>query len=251
MPPEVDDEDWPKPRARKPKDDVTERTRAAFARQWAAMCFQASRPPPHLDDDADGEIAFDVNVPTSVRGLVATALHLADHEGRVWRADLERVTGLTTKQVNRSVTTAQEFGLLRRIVWERPARIRLAYAKIVRGGWQTCEHCPRPVVIGADGRQRYCAPCMALIVRRDRTWRAHAFEVWAGRKACESESSIIYKIHAQTKQPLFTRHARVDVANEDSVEGIVNWMLRTGLIEDVAGWTRRVRAFGQGDEGED
>jgi hypothetical protein len=181
---------------------------------------------------------------------VAWALHLADDTGCVELTALRDALGVTDASSTRRILGELErLGLARRLVTSRPLKMRLVYSAIFKGDkWQTCQHCPHPVVTGV-AKPRYCATCMATIVRHDRTWRAHAFEVWASSRGT-TEAAVIYKIHAQTNQPLFTRKGVKDSV-ETPKEGIVNWMLHTGLIVDETYWRQRVRAYNDGDEGEE
>lgn len=219
------------------RNETVENYRALVA-QWA---------------NVDG-VATGLKLPRAISragaAAIAWGLHLADEDGCVVVDRLREALGITASRSVRSIVAELErLGLARRLVVSRPLKMRLVYSAIFKGEkWQTCQHCPHPVVTGV-AKPRYCATCMATIVRHDRTWRAHAFEVWAASRGL-TEAAVIYKIHAQTNQPLFTRKGVKDSV-ETPKEGIVNWMLHTGLIVDETYWRQRVRAYNDGDEGEE
>jgi hypothetical protein len=228
-----------------------ERTRLATTRHLRALLHLANRPVPHVDDDVGGTVKLPVNLSNRARGVLGWMLVLMDDEGCVLAEDLRDVLGLSsrpgdpTAALRSTLRDLEAFGLARRIRRSSPLRIRVALSKVVVDGWTTCMHCPRPVVVGTHA-SHYCAPCMATLVRHDRTWRAHAFEVWAAQNPGESEAKVIYKIHAQTNQPLFSRKLDPDTVKE----GIVNWMLSAGMIVNEPFWRGRVRAFAAGEDGE-
>lgn len=188
-------------------------------------------------------------LPTAARHALSMSLHIADEHGVVAVRRLRTLLGIGEEPMRRTVVQLESHRLVRRLAGgtHHGSRFRIAYSRIFRGDdWPTCEHCPRPVLVGTGYAHRYCAVCMATIVRHDRRWREHAFEVWASAPKGDSEAKTVYRIHMQTSQPIFTRKG---IEAGETKEGIVNWMLSLGLLREPS-WQTRARAYKEGEEGE-
>lgn len=229
--------------------------RKLLAGQWDAMCRLAQRPAPRDDDEVSGKMALPKSLTRAARDTLFAAMHLADAEGLTSVAEIAALLDITDSRMKSRLAELERHGLARRLGRAgsalngdgRARLVRIAYSKVFTAGWQTCAHCPRPVVKGAE-RPKYCATCMATIVRHDRTWKATAFEIWAGAAKGESEAKIAYRIHANTGQPLFDRRSTKD-EDERGKEGIIPWMLSRGLFEDAM-WADKMRARAAGEDGE-
>ena len=190
--------------------------------------------------------ALPKNLSVKGRAVLSLAMHMADDTGVIDARQLRAVSGVSAPTVRRHLAELEFHRLLRR--YEEPdgtPKIRIAYSRVFKEAWPTCEHCHRPVLVGTGYAHKYCAVCMATIVRHDRRWREHAFEAWAAAAPSDSEAKIVYRIHMQTNQPIFTKRSDVDLTRE----GIVNWMLSIGLLREPS-WQTRARAFKEGEEGE-
>ncbi len=200
--------------------------------------------------DGAANISLPASLTVRERYVLAWALHLIDLDATCKLDDIEAATGYSARAVRMSVAMLEERGLVRRFRFAgKPQRLRVALSRIFKSdAWKTCAHCQHPVVPGA-AKPKYCATCMATIVRHDRQWKAHAFEIWASSKK-ESEAQCIYRIHVQTNQPLFTRKGSKDDADPGK-EGVVNWMLGEDMIVDTEYWRARIKAYNSREDGED
>lgn len=214
---------------------------SALTDQWAALCHLADRPAPYTESPDVGAIKIPDNISARGRMTLLWCLFGANVDGLITYADLRTLSGYGEDSTKKALAEIEAQGFIRRLTHARPRRIRVCFSRIFRRGWRTCMHCPRPVVHGAP-KSLYCATCLATIVRHDREWRTMAFEIWASSSG-ESDAKVVYRIHARTGQPIFTRRGD---AVETGKEGIVNWMIDMGMLK-ASEWAERMKAHATGE----
>lgn len=237
---------------KKPNNDTW---RKMLAGQWEAACRLAMRPAPRDDDEVAGRMALPKTLSRAARAALFAAMHVADENGLTSVMEIADLLDVTDANMKKALVELEQHGFARRLGRAgsaltgdgRTRLVRVAYSKIFVGGWQTCLHCPRPVVRGAE-KPRYCATCMATVVRHDRQWKATAVELWARGRKGESEALIAYRINTNTGQPLFVRRSTKD-DDDRGKEGIVPWMISMGMFVDPM-WAEKMRARAAGEDGE-
>jgi hypothetical protein len=182
------------------------------------------------------------------------AIVVADETGEVpgGQSTLARMLDIADRNHLRgTIAELEALGYMVRFGRPKGRRVAVVVTRLLprdpATGLRRCRNCPRP--IRAIPNSTTCGTCQAAIARHDRKWKPIAFQIWAdGQSKRESEATIVYRIHAATNWPIWTR--RDGGHAEWGAEGIVDWMMRDGMISDPV-WRRRANAFASGLDGED